>query len=139
MTEEYRPTIICLCGSSRFAQEFVEANYCETLAGKIVLSIGVYPHGQRGEGVTDALKKKLDELHKRKIDLADEVLFLDALRAYCPKCSQWQDVGFCMACGEVTEYRPYMGDSTKSELDYARGQGKKLRFLSRERLVLPNS
>ena len=31
-----RPTIVCLCGSTRFATEFAEANERETLAGKSV-------------------------------------------------------------------------------------------------------
>jgi hypothetical protein len=48
-------------------------------------------------------KKKLDELHKRKIDQADEVLVLN--------------VG------------GYIGSSTQSEIDYAREKGKRIRYL----------
>ncbi len=33
-------TIVTLCGSTRFSQAFRDANLQETLAGKIVLSIG---------------------------------------------------------------------------------------------------
>jgi len=40
MTSSTKPTIVCLCGSTRFWQTFQEANLQETLAGKIVLSIG---------------------------------------------------------------------------------------------------
>lgn len=36
-----RPTVVCLCGSTGFYDEFRKANLRETLAGKIVLSIGV--------------------------------------------------------------------------------------------------
>lgn len=104
-----RPTVVCLCGSTRFYKEFVEANYRETMAGKIVLSVGFYPHssGQvHGEGVgcDDEQKKKLDELHKRKIDRADEVLILN--------------VG------------GYIGSSTRSELEYAQRLGRRVRFLN---------
>ena len=52
------------------------------MAGKIVLSVGFYPHAQdemHGEdvGVTPEQKAALDILHLRKIDLADEVLVLN--------------------------------------------------------------
>jgi hypothetical protein len=104
-----RPRIVCLCGSTRFYQQFKEANYRETMAGKIVLSVGFYPHAQAQEhgqhlGVTDEQKLALDELHKRKIDLADEVLVLD--------------VG------------GYIGESTKSEIEHAKRAGKPIRYLS---------
>src|SRR5581483_8236430 len=71
-----RPTIVCLCGSTRFSQAFHEANLRETLAGKIVLSIGCDFKSDTdlllaGE-LTAEDKARLDELHLRKIDLADE-------------------------------------------------------------------
>jgi len=104
------PTIICLCGSTRFYKEFQKANYRETMAGRIVLSVGFYPHAQdevHGEqyGVTPEQKVALDELHKRKIDLADEVLVLN--------------VG------------GYIGESTRSEIEYANKMGKPVRYLER--------
>lgn len=109
--QKERPKIVCLCGSSRFYQQFVEANYRETMAGRIVLSIGFYPHAQNeihgGEvGVTPEQKVALDELHKRKIDLADEVLVIN--------------VG------------GYIGESTGSEIQYALNRGKDVRFLEAE-------
>lgn len=107
-----RRTIVCLCGSTRFYQAFVRANYEETMAGKIVLSVGFYPHAQdemHGEqvGVTPEQKRDLDLLHLDKIDLADEVLFLN--------------VG------------GYLGESSLRELAYARTQGKVIRFLEPDR------
>ena len=65
------PTIVCLCGSTHFHKEFVEANRQETMAGKIVLSVGVFGHSsQEVHGCKIDLqedeKNKLDELHKRK-------------------------------------------------------------------------
>lgn len=104
-----RPVIVCLCGSTRFYEEFQRANYDETMAGKIVLSVGFYPHARgkhsHGEGAAhdSAEKAALDELHKRKIDLADEVLILN--------------VG------------GYVGASTRSEIDYATAQHKAIRYL----------
>src|SRR5271156_2529586 len=74
-----RPRIVCLCGSTRFYREFQKANYDETMAGRIVLSVGFFMHSAQdahGEqwGCTPEQKVALDVLHKQKIDLADEVL-----------------------------------------------------------------
>ena len=103
-----RPKIVCLCGSTKFKDAFDEANYLETMDGKIVLSVGFMMHAsgnKHGEsiGATPEQKIKLDELHKRKIDLADEVLILN--------------VG------------GYIGESTRSELEYAIAQEKVVRYL----------
>jgi hypothetical protein len=109
------PTIVVLCGSTRFHQEFQRANYEETMAGRIVLTVGFYRcyaesvehsrtevHGE-SIGCTADQKIALDELHKRKIDLADEVFVLN--------------VG------------GYIGDSTRSEIEYAEALGMPIRYL----------
>ena len=106
---EPRPRIVCLCGSTRFMDAFHEAGWRETLLGNIVLSVGVCKYAETPDGghVAESLGpevvKALDELHKRKIDLADEVLILN--------------VG------------GYVGESTQSEIDYARAHGKPIRWL----------
>jgi hypothetical protein len=101
------PTIVCLCGSTRFSEAFHEANLRETLAGKIVLSIGCDFKSDADLLIVAKMivadKFRMDELHLRKIDLADEVLILN--------------VG------------GYIGPSTQNELDYATRQGKSIRFL----------
>lgn len=104
-----RPTVTVLCGSSRFYAAFQQANYDLTMAGHIVLSIGFYPHAKaehgHGEGVghDSAEKVALDELHMRKIDLADQVLVLN--------------VG------------GYIGQSTRSEIAYAERIGRPISYL----------
>lgn len=104
-----RPTIVVLCGSTRFDDQFQEANYRLTMAGRIVLSVGFYPHASaehgHGEGVghNSAEKITLDELHKRKIDLADEV--------------------------HVLNVDGYIGESTRSEIAYAEAAGKPITYL----------
>ena len=103
-----RPTIVCLCGSTRFYEAFREANLRETLAGKIVLSIGCDFKSDDALGLTEADKKRLDELHLRKISLADEVLILN--------------VG------------GYIGTSTANEISYAREAGKLLRWLEPDKV-----
>jgi hypothetical protein len=103
------PKIACLCGSTRFYDQFQQANYELTMRGEIVLSVGFYPHAQarhgHGEGVghDSAEKTALDELHKRKIDLADYVLV-------------------------VSDETGYFGESTKNEIRYATEHGKPVRF-----------
>lgn len=104
-----KPRIVVLCGSTRFYETFQVANYRETMAGLIVLSVGFYPHSWaesgHGEGVghNSAEKVMLDELHLRKIDLCDEVLVLNV--------------------------NGYIGQSTRREIDYAVAAGKTIRFL----------
>ena len=104
-----RPMIVCLCGSTRFKDEFVNANLRETLAGRIVLTIGCDMRtddeifGHLSEKEFQETKAVLDELHKRKIDLADEILVLN--------------VG------------GYIGISTRSEIDYAEAHHKRVRYL----------
>lgn len=144
MTDEQyeRPVIVCLCGSTRFYEAFQRANYEETMAGRIVLSVGHYPHstGQaHGEavGCTPEQKMALDELHKRKIDLADEILVLNCLWPYCERCEKYldADANYCDACEERTRGSGkaarlgYVGDSTRSEIEYARKSGKVIRWL----------
>ncbi len=103
-----RPTIVCLCGSTRFMGVFFEVGWRETLAGRIVLSIGVCKHAEHhgAEALGPDVVARLDELHLRKIDLADEVLILNL--------------------------GGYIGESTARELAYAREQGKRVRFLEPE-------
>jgi len=103
-----KPTIICLCGSTRFYDAFQKANYDLTMQGNIVLTVGFYQHSStqaHGEGVgcDDEQKKKLDELHKKKINLADEILVLN--------------VG------------GYIGNSTRSEIEHARKTDTRVRYL----------
>jgi hypothetical protein len=103
-----RPRIVCLCGSTRFYARFQQANYDLTMAGQIVLSVGFYPHAKaehgHGEGVGHDSQEKtaLDELHKRKIDLADYVM--------------------------VVSEGGYFGDSTAGEIVYAATNGKTVLF-----------
>lgn len=104
-----RPTVVCLCGSTRFSEAFQQANLQETLAGRIVLTIGCDMRSDadlfadKSAEALAAIKADLDTLHLRKIDMADEVLILN--------------VG------------GYIGESTRRELAYAEAQGKTVRYL----------
>lgn len=97
-----KPTVVCLCGSTRFKDAYIAQNERLTLEGKIVLSVGLFGHG-RPVPLTDAEKAKLDALHLRKIDLADEILVLN--------------VG------------GYIGDSTRREIEYAKKKSVVVNYL----------
>lgn len=96
-----KPKTVCLCGSTRFFDEFAQANLELTLQGYIVLSIGCDTHHVDAE-YTDQQKRALDRLHKYKIAMADEVLVLNK--------------------------DGYIGPSTQSEIEYAILSGKPVRY-----------
>lgn len=95
------PRITVICGSTRFWQAMADAAWTETLAGRIVVRPDV-DMKRPGDGYTDAqaVKVDLDELHRAKIRLADEVLVVG----------------------------DYIGQSTTAEIAYARSLGKPVRF-----------
>jgi hypothetical protein len=97
--------IVCICGSTRFKQSWISENARLTGEGNIVLAVGLWGHHER-VFPDEATKKKLDELHLRKIDLCDWVWVLD--------------VG------------GYIGESTRNEIAYAEAHGKQVRYLSKE-------
>ena len=95
--------VITLCGSTKFKDAFMEAQKRLTLEGNIVISVGMFGHSGDDEVWTEGTKAMLDDMHKRKIDMADEIYVIN--------------VG------------GYIGESTKSEIEYARKNGKKVQFL----------
>lgn len=102
--------VITLCGSTRFKNEFMEAQKRLTLEGNIVISVGLFGHSgdqevweNMDEGTLTKTKEMLDDMHKRKIDMADSIYVIN--------------VG------------GYIGNSTKSEIEYALSHGKTVRYL----------
>ena len=101
--------VITLCGSTRFKEQFMEAQKRLTLEGNIVISVGLFGHAGdqevwdgMDEGTLSKTKEMLDDMHKRKIDMADEIYVIN--------------VG------------GYIGDSTRSEIQYAEEHGKRIRY-----------
>ena len=95
--------VITLCGSTRFKDEFMKAQKRLTLEGNIVISVGLFGHSGDDEVWTDGTKEMLDDMHTRKIDMADEIYVIN--------------VG------------GYIGSSTRSEIEYAKATGKIVRYL----------
>ena len=102
--------VITLCGSTRFKDEFMKAQKDLTLQGNIVISVGLFGHAgdnevweNMDEGTLTKTKEMLDDIHKRKIDMSDGIFVIN--------------VG------------GYIGESTKSEIEYAKNHGKTVEYL----------
>lgn len=127
------PIVVTLCGSTRFGDAYRDASRSETLAGRIVLSVGLLGHAE-GIDMSGPLKGMLDELHLRKIDLADEILVLNVKAPFCPRCEEhsMRETGCRGGCAWDGTMRPYIGESTRREIAYARATNKVVRFLEPE-------
>ena len=143
-----RPLIICLCGSTRFVDEFRRQNLRLTVEGRIVLSIGCDLRSDaelwkdRSPEQIEALKERLDELHKRKIDLCDAVLVINPICHLCTACrkpcepyAQYRKkdgalVTLSGCCDALAKAGVYIGPSTQSEINYATAQGKPVKYLN---------
>ena len=95
--------VITLCGSTKFKDEFLQQQKRLTLEGNIVISVGMFGHAGDQEVWSEGVKEMLDDMHKRKIDMADEIFVIN--------------VG------------GYIGSSTKSEIAYAQSTEKAVRYL----------
>lgn len=102
--------VITLCGNTRFKNAFLEVQKWLTLQGNIVISVGLFDHAgddEVWEGMDEKTltetKKMLADMYKQKIGMSDEIFVIN--------------VG------------GYIEDSTKSEIEYAEEQGKKVRYL----------
>ncbi len=110
MVKNYK--VITLCGSTRFKDDFMRVQKELTLKGNIVISVGLFGHSGddevwdgMDEGALSKTKEMLDDMHKRKIDMADEIFVIN--------------VG------------GYIGNSTRSEIEYAVKNGKKVNYLEK--------
>ena len=102
--------VITLCGSTKFKEEFLRVQKELSLKGNIVISVGLFGHSgdsevweNMDEGTLTETKAMLDDMHKRKIDMADEIFVIN--------------VG------------GYIGESTRSEIEYAKMNNKKVNYL----------
>ena len=98
--------VITLCGSTRFKDAFMEAQKRLTLEGNIVISVRLFGHSGDDEVWKPGTKEMLDNMHKRKIDMADAIYIIN--------------VG------------GYIGESTRSEIEYALKNGKRVMYLEEE-------
>lgn len=97
--------VVTLCGSTKFKDEFLRVQKELTLKGNIVISVGLFGHSGDDEVWTEGTKEMLDDMHKAKIDMADEIFVIN--------------VG------------GYIGSSTRSEIAYAMMHGKPIHYLEK--------
>lgn len=109
------PKVVCLCGSTRFMDEFFRSGWKETLRGRIVLSVGVVVDGQGPhQGERYGVKDELDELHFRKIDLADHILVLN-VGGYVGASTQ-REIAYAMATAKPVHWlEPEAGEALMTE------------------------
>lgn len=130
-----QPRIVCLCGSTRFKSAWYDETKRLTHLGYIVLGVGDLDpnHPNTNVPIDPELKARLDVLHLRKIDKADEVRVLNCKREYCDCCDKWvdelNDCGYSMCCESLTTSRPYIGESTAREIAYAKLHNKPITYL----------
>jgi hypothetical protein len=103
-----KPEIVCLCGSSRFVQEMAIVGWEFEKDGKIVLGLHLLPSWYEGvntdhQAEAEGVAEQMDELHLRKIDLADTVF--------------------------IYNRGGYIGDSCRREIAYAEAHGKPVMYL----------
>ena len=101
MVDKYK--VITLCGSTKFKDEFLEEQKRLTVVGNIVISVGLFGHSGDNEVWTENTKEMLDDMHKRKIDMSDEIF--------------------------VINKGGYIGSSTRSEIEYAIKTNKKVVYM----------
>lgn len=101
MVGKYR--VITLCGSTKFKKEFLQVQKELTLQGNIVISVGLFGHSGDNEVWTEGTKEMLDDMHKRKIDMADAIYVINP--------------------------GGYIGESTRSEIEYAKRHCKIIEYL----------
>ena len=97
--------VITLCGSTRFKDEFMGVQKRLTLEGNIVISVGLFGHAGDNEVWIEGTKEMLNDMHLRKIDMADEIY--------------------------VINVDGYIGTSTRNEIEYAKRTGKVVRYLEK--------
>ena len=95
--------IITLCGSTKFKDDFIKEQKRLTLEGNIVLSVGLFGHSGDTEVWNEGIKELMDDMHKSRIDLSDEIF--------------------------VINKDGYIGSSTKSEIEYAIKTNKKVNYM----------
>ena len=108
--------VVTLCGSTRFEDQFIETQKRLTLEGCIVISVGLFGHSGDEEVWKPGTKEMLDDMHKRKIDMADEIFVIRST------------FGRLLPTGRKN-VGGYIGESTRSEIAYAEKTGKKVNYL----------
>ena len=100
-----RYPVVCLCGSSKFKDDFIRVSEELTLQGNVVIGLSLYGHAEHkfGTVITPEVKAMLDDMHRQKIDMSDSIY--------------------------VINKGGYIGESTKREIAYARFHNKPIAYM----------
>ncbi len=106
---------ICLIGSTRFREQYERLDRILSKMGYAVYTVSSFGHS--GDELTADEKETLDLVHLRKIAESDLVVLVSD-----PDEDDEERAGGLRAWGE-----PYIGDSTRRELKWAKMLGKSVR------------
>lgn len=99
---EEKVKVITICGSLKFRDEMMKVAMQMELAGNIILT-PIFPITDDKDAYTEEEVIILGKMHKEKIKLSDAIL--------------------------VVNVKGYIGNSTKSEIKYAKAQNKEILYL----------
>lgn len=103
ISESGKVSVITLCGSAKFKEDFIRQSKRLTLLGNVVLM----PIFDFSNDEIDSFKAKiLKALHFKRIEMSDEIL--------------------------VINRNGYIGSSTKVEIEYATKLGKKIKYMENQ-------
>lgn len=97
--------VITLCGSTKFKDDFIRVQKELTLKGYIVITVGLFGHSGDNEVWETGVKEMMDDMHKRCILMSDEIY--------------------------VINKNNYIGESTKSEIEFAKKYNKKITYMEK--------
>ncbi|MDO5568989.1 MAG: hypothetical protein Q4G04_02600 [bacterium] len=103
MPKEYN--VITLCGSTKFKEDFIRTQKELTLKGNIIITVGLFGHCGDNEVWEDGVKELMDDMHKRRILMSNEIF--------------------------VINKNGYIGESTKSEIEFAKKHNKKITYMEK--------
>jgi hypothetical protein len=134
-----RPKVITLCGSSRFREQHEQAQRDLTLKGYIVIPMGLYGHLE-GLDMDGSIKKMLDQLHFRKIDISDAIFVVNSIWWRCKVCKGFAPFNSKQSTPKIEcdcppgwgrgEFASYIGESTRNEIEYAKLTNKEVIYLN---------
>lgn len=101
MSKKYN--IITLCGSTKFKDDFIRVQKELTLKWNIILTVGLFGHSGDSEVWKPCVKEMMGDMHKRRILMSNEIY--------------------------VINKNNYIGESTKSEIEFAKKHSKKITYM----------
>jgi hypothetical protein len=126
--EENRPKRVALIGSSRFKETFQRVGHDLEISGCLVLCMSFFQHSDN-IAVSDEDRRILEWVDKHRIDLADEVFVVNKELSCCIGCGKPSELIFSECCGQNSVKKPYIGESTQKEIDYATYKNKPVGYL----------